>query len=173
MTLVKIKEIISIAIISICLSCNNNGVTKVETTNKIDRNDGSVNNPITIYSNHTGFLNFYYIDSFYYGHQIIIKNGVNEIGIKSPLLLLQADNNQTPFLLNPGEKIKLILDSSGVVYLTMDDNRIRGNELRFYKQLIKNTSIMREGFDFLAFQKSVKNLSEIIKSENIIDENKK
>lgn len=124
----------------------------------------------TFYNTCNTVLTFYYIDSFSYGHPIIVKKGKQKIQFNSAVMLLQADSLQTPFLINSNESLTITYEDDGIK-LVLNDNNIRNNELNFFKQLILETGRMRDGFRTNSYQEKVDSISQFyineLKIENI------
>jgi thiol-disulfide isomerase/thioredoxin len=94
---------------------------------------------MTIFTSSENNLGFYYGDSVGYGHILLIKKGDTRLSIHCPAFLFKADDNQTPYLIYPGEHLQLKNDKNGYTSFSIPGNIQRNNELSFFKQLIQQT----------------------------------
>lgn len=83
-------------------------------------------------------LSFYYHDSLYRGTPFVINKRITKLFLTRPTLICQADQNQTLYLVYPGEHINLKINKNNEIILLTDNNKQRNNELIFFKDLIQN-----------------------------------
>ena len=174
MKIIIINYLFYICGFSIVISCTGNEVLKNESiiSKNIDTSNKAVANDLTIFDcDLKEVLHFYYIDSFYYGHPLTIKQGSTKLMITSPIFLLQADNNQTPFLIYPGEHLIIKRDNEGI-YFSSGENTERNKELNFFLQLIRKTNKLRDGFEPMPYQRKVGSISQLQESEITIEKKK-
>jgi thiol-disulfide isomerase/thioredoxin len=84
-------------------------------------------------------LFFYYHDSLYQSHGIGMKSGQVHFSLNSPAILIDAVNNQTPYLVNPGETIHIKNAGTDSIGMYIPDNPRRTNELDFFRKMVKKT----------------------------------
>lgn len=112
--------------------------------------------------------NFYYHDIDLTGHPINL-NGVVKLNLKYPIFLLHANEEQTPFLIYPGENINVNFDSIGKVTFSIEGNVERTNELYFFPKLIDKTDNITYYFKTMPFIKKISSLQELENLEKIIN----
>lgn len=91
-------------------------------------------------------INLYYHDTLGYGHPFTIFSSRTSLFLNAPAFFLRADDNQTPFLIYPGEHIHIRYSKNGNIRLYIKDNPERSNELNFFPELIRQTDNLSYAF---------------------------
>lgn len=84
-------------------------------------------------------LFFYYHDSLYQSQGIGIKFNSVSFSLKTPVILIDAVNNQTPYFIKPGENIKIRNAGTDSLSMYMPGNVERSNELNFFRKMVNLT----------------------------------
>jgi thiol-disulfide isomerase/thioredoxin len=114
-------------------------------------------------------LNFYYHDSLGFGHPVTMAARETGILINAPTLLFESNNRQTPFLIQPGEKINIKYAGTDSTMLYIKNNEQRTSELNFFRKLVIVTgNIYYNSFNVMPYQKKVGNLNDLRMSEKTI-----
>lgn len=127
---------------------------------------------VTIITSTNSSVSLYYIDSLHFGHPLFAKEKKYIFRTNTPIWLLEADDNQTPFLVFPGETIQLTKFKKNISQLTINGDEKRNNELLFFPKLIDFSGGLREGFKLKKYQSKVTNIKEFFKYVDTI-KNKK
>lgn len=91
-------------------------------------------------------INLYYHDTLGYGHPFTIFAGQTSILLDAPAFFLRADDNQTPYLVYPGERIHIRYSKNGNIRMYVKDNPGRSGELNFFPELIRQTDNLSYAF---------------------------
>ncbi len=118
-------------------------------------------------------LDFYYHDSLGYGHPVMLNKMQTKLLLDAPTLLLQADNNQTPYLIYPGEQINVTKGDKNSLVFKIADNPQRTNELNFFRLLTQNTGCIYNVFPTKLFLGKAKNMLQFHSYANEIYDIKK
>lgn len=84
-------------------------------------------------------LFFYYHDSLYQSQGIGIKLNSVSFSLNTPVILIDAVNNQTPYFIKPGEDIKIKNAGTDSLSMYMPGNMQRSNELNFFREMVNLT----------------------------------
>ncbi len=125
--------------------------------------------PIILHSSSKTKMHFYYHDSLGYGHPVNVSFGQTKVYINSPVLLFEADKNQTPYLVYPGEKITIKKEGSESATLTVGSDNKRTNELLFFRLLVKQTGGIYMTFPFHDYQGKARDLGQFYQFEKEIN----
>ncbi|MEO8710666.1 MAG: hypothetical protein ABI405_01015, partial [Parafilimonas sp.] len=80
---------------------------------------------------------FYYHDSLFFGHPILLNKLKTKIVLQQPVMLFQAlDQSQPFYFIYPGEQITISTNKSNSLIFTVKNNIERTNELNFFRELI-------------------------------------
>lgn len=117
--------------------------------------------------------NFYYHDSLWIGTPFVINKKVTKLIISRPTLICQANQNQTFYLVYPGEHLKIKIIKNNEIIFTVDSNKQRNNELIFFKKLVDNYGRLYNFFPNKTYTSKVENIWSIKKSEIFINDLKR
>lgn len=91
--------------------------------------------------------NFYYTDEVAMGHPHFDIKGTEEIAIDRPVLLIEAENSQNCYLVNPGDTLLFTKIKGAAVTTVVRTNRkytkAQNDEFLFFARLIKDVGAMR------------------------------
>lgn len=91
-------------------------------------------------------INLYYHDTLGYGHPFTIFSGQTTIFLNAPTFFLRADDNQTPFLIYPGERIHIRYSKNADIRMYVKGDPERSGELNFFPELIRQTNNLSYAF---------------------------
>ena len=123
---------------------------------------------LTVLQTNEKILHFYYHDSLGYGHPVNAIKGTTKIFINAPVLLFEADKNQTPYLIYPGESLSVSKDKDGYSVFTIKNNIERNNELSFFPFLIKELGGIYMTFPLHPYQRKVQDIEQVNECEKEI-----
>lgn len=92
------------------------------------------------------------IDHFYYSQKVggaffnVKDSQVIKIGSKQPIFLIEASENQIPFLLYPGDSV--FIQRSQDTIIMKSRNALRQNELNFFRDMVYKEGPIRETLNF-------------------------
>jgi len=113
-------------------------------------------------------INLYYHDTLGYGHPFTIFSGRTSLVLNAPTFFLRADDNQTPFLVYPGEQIHIRYSKNGNIRLYIKDNLERSNELNFFPELIRQTDNLSYAFKVMPHLSAMSTKDSLARSEKKI-----
>jgi len=116
-----------------------------------------------------GGLHFYYLDSLGHGQMPNISVKDTKVSLNTPTIFIEANAQQTPFLVYPGEKINIRYAGSDSAQLYIQGNTTRTNELLFFRKLVQKTGNIYQGFTMMPYQKKVNTLSNVRDAEKTIN----
>jgi thiol-disulfide isomerase/thioredoxin len=117
-------------------------------------------------------LNFYYHDALAYGNQLIITKKGIKLAYNRSTFFFEASSKQTPFLIYPNEKINLKYADTDSVLFYVTGNKIRSNELNFFRKLVQANGNVYYAFSSMPYLKKSETLSNFYISEKKINEQK-
>jgi thiol-disulfide isomerase/thioredoxin len=79
---------------------------------------------------------FYFQNILYYGSPLTLNKEIINLHITNPICLIQANAKQIFYYINPNEQIIVSLDNNNFYNFYIPNNKIRSNELSFFKELI-------------------------------------
>lgn len=115
---------------------------------------------------------YYYHDSLYQSHGISINKPTVEFPLYTPVLLIRADGNQSPFYVYPGEQLTVKYPATDSSQLIIAGNTVRTNELNFFRKLVQKTGWVWSGFNFMPYHVKVSDIDQVYVSEKAINDNK-
>ncbi len=128
----------------------------------------TANAALTTIQTNEKILHFYYHDSLGYGHPVNAIKGATRVFINAPVLLFEADKNQTPYLIYPGDSLAVTKDMDGYSVFTIKNNIERNNELSFFPLLIKKFGGIYMTFPMHNYQSKAKDMERLKEYENDI-----
>ena len=101
---------------------------------------------IFIISNENLEGNYYYLDEINIGHPVNVTK-IKSLIIKTsePILLFEATQKQTPYLLFPGDSLQLMPASNGLSFLKLihPKDSIKRNQIDFFRHVVNNVGTVR------------------------------
>lgn len=114
-------------------------------------------------------LHFYYLDSLAHGRMPNISTKDSKVPLNTSTLLIEANTQQTPFLVYPGEKINIRYAGSDSTQMYIQGNAKRTNELHFFRKLVQKTGNIYYGFTLMPYHKKVNTLTNLHDLEKTIN----
>ena len=110
----------------------------------------------------------YHHDSLAQTHGVSVDSKTTKFELNMPVLILEASQKQTPFLIYPGEHINIRHAGTDSLQMYMPDNAKRTNELDFFRRLVNKTGNVWYFSPSMSYQRTVGSLEQIRKLEQTI-----
>ncbi|MES2457387.1 MAG: TlpA disulfide reductase family protein [Bacteroidota bacterium] len=104
---------------------------------------------------------FYHHDSLAQTHGISVDSKTANFELNMPVLMLEASQKQTPFLIYPGEHINIRYAGTDSLQMYIPGNAKRTNELDFFRRLVNKTGNVWYFSPSMSYQRTVSNLEQI------------
>lgn len=172
-TLLTGTGILAITLFSLCSNPAPSGKS-VQKTPK----DTAVTRPVTLTIDSgpvkTSFANlfFYYHDSLYQSHGIGLSKGQASFYLNTPAILIDAVDRQTPYLVNPGENIRIKNPGTDSVRMYIPGNTVRTYELDFLRKMVRATGDIWYFVPGMPYHRKATSLSQIQELELAINDAK-
>ncbi|MEJ7560684.1 MAG: TlpA disulfide reductase family protein [Pedobacter sp.] len=114
-------------------------------------------------------IRLYSLDSLAWGKNYDITSQSFKKSVNEPVILIQPNDTQTPFLVYPGDSIRIRYAKTDTMQMYIPGNAIRNNELNFFRQLVQRTGNLYYFFAPMAYQRRVQGLNQIHSLEYTID----
>ncbi len=124
---------------------------------------------VTTDGNRIKRLNFYYLDSLAHGRMPNINLKDAKVPLNTATILIEANAQQTPFLVYPGEKINIKYAGSDSTQMYIQGHTKRTNELNFFRKLVQKTGNIYYFLPTMSYQRKVNALNNIHELEKTID----
>ncbi|MCR8556398.1 TlpA family protein disulfide reductase [Mucilaginibacter sp. BJC16-A38] len=128
----------------------------------------TIDNPKSESGRMTG-LHFYYLDSLAHSQMPNMSGKNIKLPLYAPTILIEANAQQIPFLVYPGERINIRYAGSDSTQMYIQGNTQRNNEFIFFRKLVKKTGNIYYGFTLMPYHKKVNTLTNIHDLEKTID----
>lgn len=104
---------------------------------------------------------FLYQDSVNFGHPVFLNKLQTKLVINSSTLLCRSDVNQTPYLIYPGEQIKIKQAENASLMFVIDGNQQRTNELNFFRLLVLKYGSIYNFFPVTYYHQKASSLEQV------------
>ncbi len=115
-------------------------------------------------------IHLYYHDLFGRGHTPTLTGARLKLSLKAPVMLVNADEKQTFFLVYPGERVYLRYTRTDSLQLFIPGNEQRTRELDFFRQLIQKTGSLYYALTVMPYHQKVSGLDALHSSERVINQ---
>lgn len=96
----------------------------------------TIDNPKSESGSITG-LHFYYLDSLAHSQMPNMNRKYIKLPLYAPTILIEANAQQIPFLVYPGERVNIRYAGSDSTQMYIQGNTQRNNEFIFFRKLIQ------------------------------------
>jgi len=103
---------------------------------------------------------FVCFDSINFGHPGFLNKKMSVLTISAPSLMRFADENQTPYLIYPGENISIGREKNNLIFTVLNKKQ-RTSELLFFVKLTERYKGLYNFFPVLDYQKKVATIGSI------------
>jgi hypothetical protein len=114
-------------------------------------------------------IRLYSLDSLAWGKNYDITSQSFKKAVNEPVIIIQPNETQTPFLVYPGDSIRVRYAKTDTMQMYIPGNSIRNNELNFFRQLVQRTGNLYYYFAPMPYQRKVQGLNQIHSLEYTID----
>ncbi|MFP5080032.1 TlpA family protein disulfide reductase [Pedobacter sp. JCM 36344] len=114
-------------------------------------------------------IKLYSLDSVGWGKGYDIVSKTQRQLLDHPVLLMQPNETQTPFLVYPGDSIRIRYASTDTMQMYAPGKPVRSNELNFFRALVSRTGNLYYFFTPMRYHKKVNTLLQIQDLEKVID----